>query len=452
MRTFYIGRPISLRLSFSCLTYAQRFLITVSLTLCLTNAAASTSPGELRPGSSAYTLSYLLKAATEHHPSIKSSLRSAEAAVNDIDVAKRQRWPQISVVAETNNNQSDVMASALRVARLQQTLWDFGRIGSLVNEAEKRAHLASIEAELQEQDLHIQVISAWQQLIASHQRMLVAQTHLQTLYAYRSQMQRRVEAQASPSIDLELVESRVLQGQVELTSAQTQYEHSLFVLEQLTATKGLSSHISSLVPTFDTRHLTTEMRRLQQTNWSDVAQQHIVVQAAQLQHLIASNLVKTISAEQYPQIYFRLNQPLSKTQPFNNTKPSWFVGLSYTPGAGFSGSAQVESQVIRAEAARENIGKAKLDIEQALLSDYRDFSSSLARLSSIEQSVNGAEKVMESYQRQFQAGRKSWLDLLNAARELSQSQYMLAETVSTIAAAYERLQIRTKASKQPIRH
>jgi len=51
--------------------------------------------------------------------------------------------------------------------------------------------------------------------------------------------------------------------------------------------------------------------------------------------------------------------------------------------------------------------------------------------------------VLDSYQRQFQAGRKSWLDLLNAVRELAQNQYALADAHAAMDAAMHRLQIRS---------
>jgi len=50
--------------------------------------------------------------------------------------------------------------------------------------------------------------------------------------------------------------------------------------------------------------------------------------------------------------------------------------------------------------------------------------------------------VLKSYQRQFQAGRKSWQDLLNAARELAQTQYALADARSAFQGAMYRMQIR----------
>lgn len=392
------------------------------------------------------TIAFLLEAASAHHPSLKSAQFQAQAAEQDIAAAERQQWPQVSLVAETNNNPDSVAASATRLARVQQTLWDFGRVDSLVQEAETSSTLTQMQIKLREQDLHIQVITAWQQLVAAYTRQTIAQQHVAMLNGYRDQMQRRVNAQASPQIDLELVESRVSQGQVELDSARSQLEHSVFTLQQLTGVANLTDHLQSLQPTVSDQAYRGYKAQLAANDWSAAAQQHPVVKAAELQYQVASQNIKTLSSEQYPQVYLRIDQPLSKTA-YNNTKPSWFVGLNYAPSAGFSGLAQVQSQVLRAESARDDIATAKLDIQQTMVADYRDFSSSLDRLQALENSVMGAQKVLASYQRQFQAGRKSWLDLLNAARELSQSQYQLAEIQATLSAAALRLEQRLSAAQ-----
>ncbi len=46
-------------------------------------------------------------------------------------------------------------------------------------------------------------------------------------------------------------------------------------------------------------------------------------------------------------------------------------------------------------------------------------------------SLQAAGEVSTSYDRQFLAGRKSWLDVMNAARELAQTATQLAEVQAT---------------------
>jgi adhesin transport system outer membrane protein len=80
---------------------------------------------------------------------------------------------------------------------------------------------------------------------------------------------------------------------------------------------------------------------------------------------------------------------------------------------------------------------------QSMQNDREEFMTARGRVSVLEKSVESSALVLDSYQRQFEAGRKQWLDLLNAVREHTQNQYNLADTKVTMMAALYRLQIRT---------
>ena len=79
---------------------------------------------------------------------------------------------------------------------------------------------------------------------------------------------------------------------------------------------------------------------------------------------------------------------------------------------------------------------------QTLQSDHLEFVSARARISALEKTVAGSTLVLDSYKRQFEAGRKTWQDLLNAVRELAQNQYALADARASMAGAMYRLKIR----------
>jgi adhesin transport system outer membrane protein len=60
----------------------------------------------------------------------------------------------------------------------------------------------------------------------------------------------------------------------------------------------------------------------------------------------------------------------------------------------------------------------------ATLSDMANFS---AQLTPARITVKGTEEVVDSYLRQYQIGRKGWLDVLNAQRERSQAKAALSD-------------------------
>jgi outer membrane protein, adhesin transport system len=406
--------------------------------------AATSSHAALNPSDRPQlALVSLLQAASANHPSLRVSQGLVSASLQDIEAAKRLRWPELNLIAETDSNRNSG-ASATRVARIQQNLWDFGRVSAIVSEAQTKNTLAEHRTNLQEQDLHLQVISAWQQMRNATLRLRYAEQYTQLLNSYLAQMQRRVAALASPSIDLELVQSRVLQAQVEQTSAKVQLEQSVFLLEELSGLSQLSRAVEHVQPIPSLQFFQQKHTPFLQFDWSAATNQHPAVLAAQAEYKSSSQQIDIQKAELLPQIYFRLDKPLGTTQFNNNTRESWFIGLSYSPGAGFSGLSQVQSQVLRAQAALDQISVTQLSITRDIRNDLREYTGALNRLASQEQSLEGAQKVLESYQRQFQAGRKSWLDLLNAARELSQTQYGLADTQATLEGALHRLKLRSQ--------
>jgi adhesin transport system outer membrane protein len=107
------------------------------------------------------------------------------------------------------------------------------------------------------------------------------------------------------------------------------------------------------------------------------------------------------------------------------------------------------SNIIEAQALETRISSAELmvltahrDIQQTLLSDQEEWTNTRKRIAALEKSVQGSDLVLASYQRQFQAGRKTWQDLLNAVRELAQNQYALVDAQAAMMGAMYRLQVR----------
>lgn len=392
------------------------------------------------------TLRQLFESALATHPSLQASRLLARAAAQDVKATERQRWPTLSVVAETDTGTTASYAS--RVFRLEQTLWEAGRNSARISEAEARTLVAQAQAYLQQQDLFIQIINAWQNMVGALERQRAAEDTLARLLAYQEQMRRRVEAQASPRIDLELVDARVLQTEVELTTAKTSLQVALTRLEQLSSLTGLATRLQSLpaLPTVDGTQSLVSL--YEQTDWQLIASQHAVVGKARLEREVVTQQLATKRAEMWPQIYARVDKPLATTLTNHLTTTSVFAGLRYTPGAGFSTAAEASAIATRIESQNQAVEAALREMQQTLQNDREEFLNARTRMQALERSVDGSSLVLDSYLRQFQAGRKSWQDLLNAARDLAQNQYSLADARASLVGALHRLQLRMDQSPE----
>ena len=398
------------------------------------------------PANYSLTLQQLFDAALASHPSLQAARLQARASAQDVTATERQRWPTISVIAETDTGTT--ASSASRALRVEQTLWDAGRNTSRIDEAQTRVRIARAQVYLQQQELFIQIINAWQNLVGATERRNAAVSTLERLKAYQQQMERRVAAQASPRIDLELADARVLQTEVELTTANTSLQVATTRLEQLTSLTGLSTRLAHLPPVPAAEGTQTFLRVLQETDWPLIASLSAVVDKARMERQLISNQLTTKQAEQWPQVYLRWDKPLETTQTNSVTQPSIFAGLRYTPGAGFASLAEAASIATRMESQDYAVEAALRDVQQTLQSDMEEFINARSRMQALERSVDGSRLVLDSYVRQFQAGRKSWQDLLNSARDLAQNQYSLADARASLVGALHRLQLRMDRSPE----
>lgn len=93
------------------------------------------------------------------------------------------------------------------------------------------------------------------------------------------------------------------------------------------------------------------------------------------------------------------------------------------------------------------------DIQETMQNDREEFLNAYAQISALEKSVAGSDMVLASFERQFQANRKTWLDLLNQVRELAQNEYALVDAQASLVGSRLRLEINmapnTLAMAQP---
>lgn len=386
------------------------------------------------------TLYELLDNASHFYPSLRAARFEARAATEDTDALRLQRWPTATVTTESQTG--NLRSYPNNVFQVQQTIWDFGRLSARIAEAEAAADVSLLNAYLQQQDIFLQIVAAWQNMQASRERLKVAQSTLERLKAYQAQMRRRVDAEVSPRIDLELVDARSLQTEVEYTSAKASLQVATTRLEQLSGLERLQTRIHSASPMPNLKQTQAFTDTVDKADLHFIASEGPLVAKARAQLHQAKNKLDGKKSETWPQVYVRTYKPLNTIPSSNDTSMTAFLGMSYTPGAGMSTFAEAQALSTRLSGAELGVESALLEMQQTLQSDREEYISARFRIAALEKAVDGSELVLASYKRQFEAGKKTWLDLLNAVRELAQNQYGLADAQASMLGAMYRLQIR----------
>jgi adhesin transport system outer membrane protein len=98
------------------------------------------------------------------------------------------------------------------------------------------------------------------------------------------------------------------------------------------------------------------------------------------------------------------------------------VALKVQSDGGLSrfAAADAANQRVQASELQISVGERQLRDElQALL---REYESGTLRLGGSRAAASAAQRVMESYMRQFTSGRRTWLDVMNAVREATSAE------------------------------
>ena len=378
----------------------------------------------------AQALEQLIASALASHPSMQGQralVRSSEAG---LDSARWQFYPTPSVSIEaagaSASDRSYQGDKQVATAGLQQPLWTGGRLTAGMDKAQ--AGLVSSQAALEEVRLQLglRVVQAYGDWLAAHLKTVASEKSLATHRRLREQVTRRLAEGAAAESDLTLAVSRLEAILADVVAARVQGEVALARLGQLLGVPVQGAALAKTVAS--PRTLTGGVQVL----LDQALAINPTLTKAKAQAQVQEAVIGERRADLSPEVYARLERQYGN-YTFPNAAPEnrIFIGLSSRFGAGLSTLSNVESARAQHAAALSEIEVQSRAVSEQVLADVALALSVASRITSIQASLRAAEAVSSSYDRQYLAGRKSWLDVMNAARELALSETQLAELQST---------------------
>ncbi len=379
---------------------------------------------------SAQKLENLIALALSSNPLTKSQQTLVESAKVGLDSAKWQFYPTPSVSVEmANTSSSDLLYQGdkrVSIGRIQQPLWTGGRLSAGVNKAE--AGLAVSQASLEEARLQLglRVVQAYGDWLSAHLKTLANEKSLATHIRLHDQVKRRVNEGTSANSDLTLAIARLEAISAELTAVRAQGEVAIARLGQFLGNPVDAALLMKEVAS--PYSLTGNMQGILEQA-IDINPSIIKAQAtARVQEVVIDEKRADLS----PEVFVRAERQYGN-YTFANGPPEnrFFVGLTSRFGAGLSTLSGIEAARLQHNAALTDIEVQTRAVNEQVLSDYALAQSIASRIAAVYKSLSAANDVLSSYNRQFLAGRKSWLDVMNAARELTQTETQLADLHAT---------------------
>jgi adhesin transport system outer membrane protein len=377
----------------------------------------------------ATTLPELMQSSLASHPSVRGQEALFRAAQAGVDSARWQFSPTPSVgVEQVSASGSDFSYANgdknVSTLRLQQPLWTGGRLTAGLEKAQAGGLLSLASVEVARQELAVRVVQAYAEWYGGMVKAAAYDKSLQSHLRLQQQIIRRIEEGVSPRSDRTLVQGRIEQTRTEFIVAEGQQRAALSRLTQLLGRPVTSAE---LVPS---------LAKPQDLGVAQTMVDQALAVSPSVARLVASAHVQEIEIDERkaslsPEVYLRMERQYGNFN-FKGSPPQnrIFLGVSSSFGAGLSVLSAVDTARARYDAALADVANARIRLSEQVFGDHVTVATGQRRLLTLQASLRSAEAVSQAWSQQFLVGLKSWLDVMNAARELAQVEVQIAD-VST---------------------
>lgn len=378
----------------------------------------------------------LLVKTLNSHPNIQVEQSRLDVASTQLELANEQFYPTFSVNFENVAKSRDVDNSfgnqqAVATFRLQQPLYTFGRLT-----ASKDKFMAGVDSQahtIEEVKLQLaqSLLQAWGDWYVATLRQQAIAESLETHKALKDSVSRRAKLGASSPSEVQLSVARLAQFEAQAINAQLQERAARVSLAQLVG--------ETLSPNAQPKQFLSYVL-------GDDAQ---MVEQAIARHPVLARLAAEIrrsEAERQeeirgmgPEIYLRAEHQrgdFSTDIAFQNRV---FIGFQSDFGAGNSALVEVKLVEQQIKTLRAEITAAKRDINERVMLEITQLNLLDQRQQALEMSLSANQDIAAAFNRQYLAGRRSWVEVMNTARELSQAKLELADLKAAKVLSYWRL-------------
>lgn len=364
----------------------------------------------------------LVSTSFQKNPSILSKQNAITSATYSVDGAMWQYFPTPSFRTE-NDNYGDRTSTF----SLQQPLWAGGKIDASYDKAKVQTQIAKMNLDETKESLAISITQNIYNLLSSYGKVLVYADALTRLEGHKNMIIRRINDGASPDSELLLINARLSQAQIDYSMALALQNKTLVTLEQLLSKKVNIEEFKDILPK-ELNRLDLPLKYSNKDLMDKVIEINPSLEKYVQQIKAQGHEVEIKKSVLYPNIYTKYEKTWDDTTNNSVRNNSLFkIGMEYVPGAGLSSLSAIDSakaDLLTLSRDKENF---ELELKQKINSELSDYEFTYDRYNNYILTVESNQQANESYKRLFVAGKRSWLDVLNAERELINSQISLSD-------------------------
>ena len=363
-----------------------------------------------------------------------------------LKVTQQAYWPTPSISMERVQTQSPDPAYTgspqVLTIRLQQPLWTGGRLTAQSNkaiatQAIEQARLLEIQ-----QGLALKTLQAWTEVVMAQRQQQVLEKSETVQTQLLQKIKRRAEQGLSPLNEVNYANLRLVQVRQDRFNALQQENQAWIRLTQwVPEARNLGQTL--IHPNIQLR--TVDELVLQQTlsQWEALGLNNspLLLRLERVVQLQLAELAEKRAALQ-PEVYVRAehqrgNYTYANTPNTNRV----FVGLSASTGAGLGLAYQLAALQNKQDGALQEIVAARRNLLEAIQSDFLNVNARQSKAQMLLLNLESSQEIQSAWERQFINGKKTWIDVMNAARETSQAELAVIENEMSWLQSFGRLRI-----------
>ena len=372
-----------------------------------------------------------LALAVKYHPLISAKELEYQAAKSDLNAARWSIFPNASFSFRGFQKDDEQDLPDQEVLTVSQPVWTGGKLSGNVSLAKAKRDVAQFALVEAEQRLLEDTARAVIELGLAEAKINISLNNVKEHERLFGIIERRVQASTSPEVDLRLARARLAFSRSQLLQNSNAREVAKATLEQLigrpvsrvTISKDYGFNKKPLPANEDAAvSFSPKIRKMR----------------AEIDGLKA--LEKVSKSSLHPQLSIGYEKRYGELSA-NEDDEQVFLGLEFQPGAGFSALSSINVSQARKAALLDSLRALERDIRREVQITWREIAAAEMQLSPTNLLVESTADVVSSYLRQYTVGRKSWLDVLNAQRELVQARQSLEDHKASLNIASYKMQI-----------
>lgn len=367
----------------------------------------ATAPAE---GAGLTTLAQVIERVWRDNPQVRQAQLGVEAAGFDIRAARTGYLPYAQLQSSIGEQGGENSFSTLYFV---QPLWSGGSTVAEVDGAKAKQRAAIAELERTRQDVGLRALDAFLAVALTQQQVVQWANYVAALKKLLDRVQRRADEGVAPQSDVQTALSRLRQAQAGAEANRG----------QLIAARAQLASLMLVTPGAlewpDDPYMLSDEQIAKATE--QVPSNPLRV-AADAQVDIQKASARASKAALWPSLSLQYRRQIEGLE-FDPSNNGVILALQFQTSNGLRGFIGAQAGEQRVEAAKASADAVNQQVIATIKVDQAQLNAASLQLLVQQQATDAANSLVDSYLRQFDVGRRSWLDVLNVQREAHE--YML---------------------------